>query len=129
MNKDIQDSINELHGFAVKSTSILNDLETYLLAKDLESESADLWYEKNKIAEDARQKLQKVAGDQLAEIIMLVAALKASRERITDQQKTINIYQDVADAIVRKGVALEEQILVLKKNQKKPRKKRTKKVL
>ena len=45
--------------------------------------------------------------------------------KLAEKDKTIALYQDVADALVAKGVALEQLVELLRKNQKKPRKKRT----
>jgi hypothetical protein len=117
MNKEIQDSLNELRLFTTRQNTIVNDLETYLKAMNAECRSADDYYIKTLELHEARAALQKIVGKQLAEILVLEA-------KLVDQQKTIKVYQDVADAIVARGKALEEQIEVLKKNQKKPRKKR-----
>jgi hypothetical protein len=124
MNKEIQESLDELRLFSSRSHAIINDLETYIEAKDVESRDADEWYLKAQEHFKARASLQKVAGEQLAEILTLETKLVKARYQIEDQKKTIKVYQDLADRIVRRGEQLEAEIEVLKKNQKKPRKKR-----
>ena len=51
--------------------------------------------------------------DQLLEAKSTILAMSV------DKDKTIRLYQDVADMIVRRGIQLEKQVAELKKNQKK----------
>lgn len=119
MNKEIQDSLDELRLFAARQQAIVNDLETYIEANGAESADVTRWYQKAQEHFKARATLQKVCGDQLAEILTMSSALAAALYRVEDQQKSIRAYQDAADKIVARGKELEDEIVYLKSLQKK----------